>query len=341
MLDVVWADIDGTQITVNALVYLLWFIWVGWIFSTVGAFGGIMAGVGHLSVFGIGDWAAKMKGVKVNIPGYTDAGKYLTDTIRFGNSVQTWFNAIASTINWQMQKRLVWPAGISLGIGGVLGAQVGVWVTGGQVAAAVYMGIFGLATYLIAGYMIYQLTPRAKRSKKAGKEAAQRFQQKVKELREQGKLHELEGIRNLKVSLTATTFDFYGESFKLSNYSPLIVGFLIGFFSAVIGIGGGFLYVPYLTSLGLPFYIVPGASVLAVLLTQTSAAVAWLMKGVLYPIGLLIAGWIGLFIGSYIGPRTQKYIPQDYLFVLFAILAIYVGSGYVTRGFFGIRLPGV
>lgn len=28
---------------------LLWAIWVGWIFSTVGAFGGVMAGVGHIT----------------------------------------------------------------------------------------------------------------------------------------------------------------------------------------------------------------------------------------------------------------------------------------------------
>ena len=208
-----------------------------------------MAGVGHLSVFGIGDWASKMKGVKVNIVGYTDAGKYLTDTIRFGNAVQTWFNAIASSINWQMQKRLVWPAGISLGIGGIIGAQAGIWSTGGQVAPAVYMGIFGLATYLIAGYMLYQLTPRAKRGKKAGKEATQKFMQRVKELREQGRLHELEGIKNLKVSF-------------IRHYLRFL--------------------------------------------------------------------W-----------RTQKYIPPDYLFILFAILAIYVGTGYVARGFFNIRLPGV
>ena len=32
---------------------ILWGIWVGWIFSTVGAFGGIMAGVGHITVFGL------------------------------------------------------------------------------------------------------------------------------------------------------------------------------------------------------------------------------------------------------------------------------------------------
>ncbi len=36
--------------------YILWGIWVGWIFSSVGAFGGIMAGVGHITVFGLADY---------------------------------------------------------------------------------------------------------------------------------------------------------------------------------------------------------------------------------------------------------------------------------------------
>ena len=39
---------------------LLWAIWVGWIFSTVGAFGGIMAGVGHITIFGLGDYAKRL-----------------------------------------------------------------------------------------------------------------------------------------------------------------------------------------------------------------------------------------------------------------------------------------
>ena len=38
------------------LLYILWGIWVGWIFSSVGAFGGIMAGVGHITVFGLSDY---------------------------------------------------------------------------------------------------------------------------------------------------------------------------------------------------------------------------------------------------------------------------------------------
>ena len=38
----------------NPLIGFLWAIWVGWIFSTVGAFGGIMAGVGHITIYGLG-----------------------------------------------------------------------------------------------------------------------------------------------------------------------------------------------------------------------------------------------------------------------------------------------
>ena len=41
----------------NMLLAFGWALWVGWIFSTVGAFGGVMAGVGHMSVHGLGAYA--------------------------------------------------------------------------------------------------------------------------------------------------------------------------------------------------------------------------------------------------------------------------------------------
>ena len=72
-----------------------------------------------------------------------------------------------------------------------------------------------------------------------------------------------------------TEFEFFGERFKIVNYVPFAAGFLIGFMSAVLGIGGGFLFVPFPTSLGLPFYIVPGASTLAVFFTRTSTIKGW------------------------------------------------------------------
>jgi len=66
VFDVTWVEITGQKITINALGYFLWCIWVGWIFSTVGAFGEIMAGLGHISIFGLGQWAKQLKGTKIS-----------------------------------------------------------------------------------------------------------------------------------------------------------------------------------------------------------------------------------------------------------------------------------
>lgn len=44
--------------SVNLVIGFVWAIWVGWIFSTVGAFGGIMAGVGHITIYGFGNYAS-------------------------------------------------------------------------------------------------------------------------------------------------------------------------------------------------------------------------------------------------------------------------------------------
>ncbi|MBU1697838.1 MAG: sulfite exporter TauE/SafE family protein, partial [Proteobacteria bacterium] len=61
------------------LICFLWAVWVGWIFSTVGAFGGIMAGVGHITIFGLGAYA---KTFKETSPGLN---KMMTDSIRVSN----------------------------------------------------------------------------------------------------------------------------------------------------------------------------------------------------------------------------------------------------------------
>jgi len=338
VFDIVWMEIAGETVTIDAVVYFLWAIWVGWIFSTVGAFGGIMAGVGHISILGIGKYGTTLKGVQIQKGMYSDAGKYITDHIRFSNTLMTWLNSLSSTINWYTQKRLVWPAAIAMGLGMVIGAQVAVWGTGGALGVKLYKGLFGLATWAVSIYMFYQITPRAKAGKKKGREAAKRFQQRVEELRKEGKIHELEGISNVKYSLDKVEFNFFGERFVAKNYLPFFYGLLIGFIAALIGVGGGFMIVPFFTALGWPMYITPAVSSLTVFLNQCSALAGWFARGLEFPIAMVIA-WAGILIGSYIGPRTQKYLPMDSLFAIFGLLAFYVGTRYIAAGFFGIKLP--
>ncbi|MEN6465956.1 MAG: hypothetical protein ABFD62_12305, partial [Syntrophaceae bacterium] len=66
-------------VQVSSLLAFLWATWVGWIFSTVGAFGGVMAGVGHMTVYGLGDYVRTFKDTA---PGLN---KTLTDSLRTSN----------------------------------------------------------------------------------------------------------------------------------------------------------------------------------------------------------------------------------------------------------------
>ncbi len=76
------------------LCYILWGIWVGWIFSSVGAFGGIMAGVGHISVFGLSDYAATFKKSSPSL------NKMLTDSIRTSNQYLVGLSSLISSFTY-------------------------------------------------------------------------------------------------------------------------------------------------------------------------------------------------------------------------------------------------
>jgi len=84
----------------NIIYGFLWAIWVGWIFSTVGAFGGIMAGVGHITIFGLADYAKSFgKGTPMN--------KLITDSIRTSNQWLVGTSGLISSTNYYRMGRLV------------------------------------------------------------------------------------------------------------------------------------------------------------------------------------------------------------------------------------------
>ena len=124
----------------------------------------------------------------------------------------------------------------------------------------------------------------------------------------------------------------------------LFRSFVIAAISAFIGVGGGFLYVPFLTSVvGLPMYVVAGTSAVAVFVSMITSILTFMfIKGV--PIDLVFIGveLIGIVIGSIVGPMTSKYIPDIWLKRIFVVLAVYVGVGYTTKGFLGYSVfPGM
>jgi hypothetical protein len=300
---------------------------VGWIFSTVGAFGGIMAGVGHMTVYGLGDYVRTFRDTA---PGLN---KTLTDSIRTSNQFLVGLSSILSVINYFKSRRMSWPLGLALGAGSIVGAYLAASLTGGKVSFSQYQGWFGVFVLVVGFVLIYELTPKGQASKKAAKAAAQAFEKTVKEKADISAA----GVKIKSFGLTKATMSFFGTEFSFSPIAAFFGGVVIAAISAFIGVGGGFLYVPYLTSIvGLPMFVVAGTSALAVLIsmitsigtyiTRAGAGMDWALVGIQL---------VGVFIGSMIGPRTAKYIPDKWLKLLFIVLALYVGIGYLSRGFFG------
>jgi uncharacterized membrane protein YfcA len=242
-------------------------------------------------------------------------------------------SSIVSVVNYLKSRRMSWPLGLALGVGSIVGAYLAASLTGGKTSFSEYQGWFGVFVLVVGAVLIYELTPKGQAGKKAAKAAAQAFEKTVKEKADIASA----GVTLKSFSITKSTMTFFGTEFSFSPIAAFFGGLVIAAISAFIGVGGGFLYVPYLTSVvGLPMFVVAGTSALAVLISMITsittyinvagAGMDWLLVG---------TQLVGVFIGSMIGPRTAKYIPEKWLKLLFIVMALYVGIGYLSRGFFG------
>ncbi|CCH50144.1 sulfite exporter TauE/SafE family protein [Pseudodesulfovibrio piezophilus] len=318
----------------NVMIGLVWAIWVGWIFSTVGAFGGIMAGVGHITIYGLGDYAKSFKKtMKLN--------KVVTDSIRVSNQWLVGCSAALSSFNYYKAGRLVLPLGIALAIGAVSGSWLVPWLTAGKISLKAYLGYFGLFVLFLGCYLTYETTPKGQANKKAAKKAAEAFQKSVKEQQAGGQVDLAEmGVKVQKFTPTACEFTFFGVEFRFNPLIPVVGGFFIAALASFLGVGGGFLLVPFLTSVaGLPMYLVAGTSAMAVFIGMVNSIASYmLLKQTPVAWGLIGAELIGIVIGSVIGPKTSKFIPEKVLKYIFIFLALYVGIRYTTKGFLGHSL---
>lgn len=322
---------------VNPIVALLWAVWVGWIFSTVGAFGGVMAGVGHMSVFGFGEYAGAFKKTAPAL------GKVITDSIKASNQFLVGLSAAISSFNYLKMKRLVLPLAISLGLGSLIGAYGAAALSAGKLDFKSYQGYFGLFVLVLGLYLIYETTPAGQAKKKTAKQAAKAFEENAKKMRAGEKVDSANvGLTIKEFTPFTCSFTFFGVPFKFNPLIPFLGGIVISAAAAFLGVGGGFLLVPFLTSVTqLPMYLAAGTSALAVLVGMVTSILTLMTKGT--PIDWMLIGTelVGITVGSIVGPMTSQYFSDVMLKRIFIVLAVYIGVGYLLAGFFGIKIPGV
>ncbi len=314
---------------ISPIMGFLWAIWVGWIFSTVGAFGGIMASVGHVSVFGLGDYAQSFgKGTPLN--------KNITDSIRVSNQWLVGCSALISSFKQYSLGRLVLPLGIALGVGSLAGSILIPVLTQGKIDFSDYIGYFGLFVLALGCYLFYETTPAAKAKKKLAAAAAKAFEEASKGHAESGVQTR---VQIVSITPAKVVFTFCGVEFSFATLLPVVGGFAIASVASFLGVGGGFLLVPFLTSISqLPMYLAAGTSAFAVLIGMVTSITTFMFGGTPVYWTLIGVELCGIVVGSWVGPMTAKYLSDVWLKRIFIVLAFLVGINYVLRGFFNTSL---
>ena len=118
-------------------------------------------------------------------------------------------------------------------------------------------------------------------------------------------------------------------------FAPIIIGLIVGFIAAIMGVGGAFILVPAMIYIiGMPTKLVPGTSLFATIFVS---AIVTILHAFNYgSIDLILVSMLilGSIIGVQIGQKLGEFIDSSELKALLAILLLLVGIAIAYDSFF-------
>ena len=119
--------------------------------------------------------------------------------------------------------------------------------------------------------------------------------------------------------------EFRDSGIKISVIFPLILGLIVGFLAALMGVGGGFIMVPAMIYiLGMPTIKAIGTDLFQIVFTSISATVQQAIFNHTVDIGLALLLLFGSTIGAQFGVRAGRRIKGKQLRILLAAIVLIV-----------------
>jgi len=198
--------------------------------------------------------------------------------------------------------------GFVLLVGGLLGSGFGVWLFAllrriGQVELAVsllYVALLGVLGVM----MLIESTRAILRQRRPGGS--------------RHKLHAHTWIHGLPLKMR-----FRRSKLYISALVPAGLGFVVGIFSAVMGVGGGFVMVPAMIyMLGMPTAMVPGTSLLQIVFVAANVTVLQAVGNGTVDAVLTMILLAGGVVGARLGSRFGSTLRGEQLRALLALLVL-------------------
>jgi uncharacterized membrane protein YfcA len=296
---------ETAGITLPVWLPLLWGVLVGLVFSTVGAAGGILASVGLISVMGIQD----------------------PNLVKPMAQALTLATPLIAVPGYYRQCRVVVSLAVILGAGGILGAIIGSTLSVTYLAdLEIFRPVFGVLALGIALQILWQLLRYSRHSDTHTGRAAIAFE---------GLVHDggspcAIGVKHVQFSFRRILFEFGGESFGFRPWVPFLTGSGIAVVSSALGVGGGFLLVPFMTiQLGLPMFIVAGTAALAIAVSSVTSIANYIRLGIELDISLLLLLLAGTIVGAWVGPRLSRHLHERWLQGILGMVLLLIGLRYL------------
>jgi uncharacterized protein len=260
-----------------------WCVLAGFMMSMGAGGGGILAGIGHISILGIGD----------------------ANMIKVANQILEFASRTVSVPLYYRQRRLVGSLALSYGLGAPLGAITGAWISKSYLSdMSLYRPVFGCLVAGVALRVLYEswrVPPRARLGPGGGHPRTVAL-----------------GWRRARVRVGAQHFDYSPVAAAAGGFAISLVGSMVGvgggflvtpFMASVLA------FPMYLVvGTGLVALMVPlTASVLTYLALRVG--VDWRLIAVEVP-GILVGSLLGPALNRYMDERALK------VFVAVVLLAI-------------------
>ncbi len=284
------------NVYMNPLVVFIGAFIIGILFVIMGAAGGLFTAAFQITVIGT-------KG-----PVGVNAG----NTIKPTNLFLTMCSPITGLMTFVKEKRFATPVAIPFAIGIVTGAFfIGPPLSAKYLNLASFKFYLGIICLVIGVKLFIESLPGSIEKKKAMKAIVQKFNAAVKEAKESGKALQMGSIEFDKFNPIKFDMRFWGETFVAKPLLMLIGGMVMGIVASSFGVGGGFMFMPFMTTfVGYPMYLAVPIALAGTFATSVGAISKYVMMG--YQPDWIMAALIaaGAMCGGVIGPKIQKKLPE-------------------------------
>ena len=224
-----------------------------------------------------------------------------------------------STTHW-FKGTLDYKMGLMIVVGGVIGTAIGI-------ATFTYFKGIGKINIVISLAYMYILAIIGTLMLVQGVTELDRARKKIVQKK---KLHEHYWIHGLPFRMRFKKSKLYESAF-----TPIIIGLIVGFIAAIMGVGGAFILVPAMIYIiGMPTKLIPGTSLFVTIFVSAIVTVLHAFNYGTIDLILVVVLILGSIIGVQIGQKIGEKVDSSEFKTILAILLLLVGIAIAYDTFF-------